>query len=168
MFLPTGHNYATRYTIIIFPLLFITFAARWRQLHHSRYSRTVNGALIFYILFNTYLCTSFFKYTENMLQAEKQFMPSFKKLDEIHHRLAVSIDGIPKISLSKTALSLSELEKTLLVALPTYLDIQYQYIEPHKGEKNIPLVLSPATEKVLENDIVYRGNGIIIYRPSHS
>jgi len=167
MFLPTGHNYATRYTIIIFPLLFILLTRGIQGLYPSRLGGIVKVAVFFTVLFNSYLCLTFFNHTGNMLEAEKKFMPSFRKLEEIQKILAKTVDGTPTITLAKNTSTLSELDRALLAALPAYIDIHYRFIEKDSGKIPIPLQLSQDradTSDIKQQDIVYRANGIILSR----
>lgn len=164
LFLLTGHNYATRYTIIIFPLLFILLVMRIRILLQSRLQTFIRGAVVFTVLANTYICMTFFHYTGTQLQAGQQFMPSFGKLETIRRELAGTMTGIPALALGPGSNRISELERTLLATLPAYLDIHYRYIEPYRDQKHIPLQLAPAGADVGQQDVVYSGNGILITR----
>jgi len=164
MFLPTGHNYATRYTIIIFPLLFLILGMRIMRLYNSRYKKLLTGGIIFIVLFNIYLHVVFSQHTSNMFQSGKQFMPSFRKLEEIRQQVASNIDGVPVVSLSEKSLKLSELNKTLHVALPGYFNIYYRYIDPAGDRPGVNLYISPDSVNISQQDIVYRGNGIVLLR----
>jgi len=165
-FLLTGHNYATRYTIIIFPLLFILLAIRIKTLLQSRPGGWLRGAIMFMVLANTYVCITFFHYTGKMLETGEQFMPSFAKLEAVRRDLAATVEGVPVIRLAPSASTISELERTLLAALPAYVDIHYRYIEPVSEQERISLLLAPAEADVAQQEVVYRGNGILVTRAS--
>lgn len=166
LFLSTGHNYATRYTIIIFPLLFILLAMRIKTLLQSHPGNWRRNTIVFMLIANTYVCITFFHYTGRMFEAEQQFMPSFGKLEEVRQQLDRSIAGVPMIELSPDIGTITELDRTLLAALPAYLDIHYHYIEPATEREKIPLLLAPAGADTGPQEVVYRGNGIIISRVS--
>ncbi len=165
-FLFTGHNYATRYTIIIFPLLFILFAVRLRALNLKIASKIINVSIILTVTVNIFLSITFFNHTAEQIEAKQQFMPSFKILQEINLALEKKIDGIPMITLAETSSSLTELDRTLLASLPSYINIRQQYLKGDNKKQNlIPLELSREMgekSKVLQQHIVYRDYGIIL------
>lgn len=164
LFLLTGHNYATRYTIIIFPLLFILLARRMHKLLQSHPAGWLRGAIAFMVIANSYVCITFFHYTGRMLDAGQQFMPSFAKLEEVRRGLSATVEGVPVIRLAHGTKTLSELDRTLLTALPAYIDIHYRYVEPGTERERIPLLLAPAEADVARQEVVYRGNGILVTR----
>ena len=165
LFLFTGHNYATRYTIIIFPLLFILFSIRLRTLNLKFTNNLINIFVVLTITVNIFISVTFFNHTAGQFEAKQQFMPSFKILEEINFALEEKLTGTPSITLAETPKSLSELNRTLLTALPSYINIQQKYQKRDTNQKIIPLKLFRdlgENPEILQKDIVYRDNGIIL------
>lgn len=83
----TGKDYATRYSIFIFPLLFLLPGLYLSGIKKQKYKTIVLYTFSFMFLSNIYLVLSFYTDQHNRLNHGSEFMPSFKKLAALEDAL---------------------------------------------------------------------------------
>ena len=81
LFLLTGHNYGSRYTIVAFPLLFILPAAFLKSLDRNKYASFFRSAISLMIVINVYLILSFNHHQGELIENGDVFVPSFRKME---------------------------------------------------------------------------------------
>lgn len=165
MFLPTGHNYATRYSILAFPLLFLIYSLRLEVLFSTRWKNAFKLAAVFAIGFNIYLNLAFFHQVQTQLAAREIFMPSFMRLTAIQQDLEARYPVLPAIELAPQTRNLSELERTLLKALPSFLNIQNIITHPAEMPVSTSWYIAQQDMKPGLNTprIVYEDYAIILF-----
>lgn len=165
-FIPTGHNYATRYTIIIFPLLFLFPALLYQSLKTARMRRIWGTYFTVMVVFNVYLLMAFFTYQSNMIQDSNKFMASFRNMEQIRHKIESQAGSDTRISLEldQPINLLPEINRKTIYALADYVDIHQQWVMPKSSQANKQSYLIKLSSPDAEPDakVVFSGNGIVI------
>jgi len=86
-YLLTGKAYATRYSIIIFPILFLLPAWYLATCNKTRLRRILGWTLACMFPFNVYVVLSFYTDLNRELNSGPQFMPAFYKLEALYSAL---------------------------------------------------------------------------------
>lgn len=88
LFIPTGHGYNTRYAIIQFPCLFILPALFIvNRLSASPWRKPLLAGVVVMIIFNCLLSTLFYAHQGRHIETADYFIPNFRKMDAVYHRL---------------------------------------------------------------------------------
>lgn len=166
LFLFTGHNYATRYTIIIFPLLFLFPAYLYQGLKTSKTQRLWGIYFAVMVIFNIYLLTAFFTYQNNMIENSDKFMASFRKMEQIRQLIELDAGSEKIISLEfdESINKLPEINRKTIYALGDYIDI-YQQKVSHKSSratKQLYFVTLNNESSRRSEKAIFHGNGIQI------
>lgn len=128
----TGHNYATRYTILILPLL-VLLPALFLQRLRSASARCLGYALLALIVMTgSYQSVAFFRYQAGMIAEGEKFLPSFRKLENVYRQLRTASGAGVRIVLQPDPAidRLDPLNRKLILALPHYLRIVQTWREP--------------------------------------
>lgn len=165
LFLPTGHNYATRYTILIFTLLFLLPVWFISGIKNKRFKKIVVVQLLVTMIFNVYLSIAFFNYQDNRLFYSNKFIASFDMLEFIRNKVSEDAGKMYRIRLrlDDSVNKLPEINRKTIRALVEYTDIYQKHVEykdESVTEKNY-LVKLPSTNHNDAN-VIHRANGIII------
>ena len=166
LFLFTGHNYATRYTIIIFPLLFLFPAFLYQGLKTSRMQRLWGIYFAVMVIFNVYLLTAFFTYQDNMIENSDKFMASFRKMEQIRQVIETDAGSEKIISLEfdESINKLPEINRKTIYALGDYIDIYQQRVSPKSSRATKRHYFVTLSNEVLKpsEKAIFHGNGIQI------
>ena len=131
LFLFTGHNYATRYAIMILPLLFLLPIFALNKNAKTRMHKWLMILLGFVSFCNLYIVLGFYPYQYKQIETGDEFMPSHRKLAVIQDVLRGNA-GANKwiaITLDNSLKRLNEDEHRAMRAVPYYMQTYQQYIE---------------------------------------
>ncbi len=169
LFMLTGHNYATRYTILILPLLYMLPALFLQRLQTPR-SRCVWPLAIGLILVaGIYLSLAFFIYQGRMIATGDKFLPSFRKLETVYQQLRRAAGPGRRIVLQHGPAidQLEPLDKKLILALPHYVRIVQTYREalPADAPRRIYRLRLAGSGPDEAARVIYRAHNLVIVRP---
>lgn len=119
----TGRSYATRYSILIFPLLYLLPGLFLFQHPGGRLKTFIGYSLAFLFCINLYMVLVFYKDQQERLQNSAMLMPSFARLEKIRHSLyAVLQDNEQMVfSYSETIQKLPEGQRKLYLSISDYM-----------------------------------------------
>jgi hypothetical protein len=169
LFLLTGHNFSTRYAIILFPLLFLLPGMFLQTLRKPAVTRYWVISLALIALFNLYLLGSYYAHQDQRLAGSDHFMPSFRKLEQIRTALQKNAgpDRTLQIVLSaRLAKQLSPFDHKLVATIKQYVEM-WQTYRRHPDVDNTPADYFVSLAGMNEESrarIVYRQDNIVIYR----
>lgn len=162
----TGKAYATRYSIFIFPILFLLPALYIAGVKSLRFKQILLYTLSVMFICNIYLVVSFYTDQNRKLATGILFMPAFYKLEALRSALRTYAGPDKTIEVDTT----NFLEKDnkyrdiTTHAISTYIDLyqSQRRIEGGEGVQHFSVVETQA--KVPANArVVYRDNGLIVY-----
>lgn len=167
VFLITGKNYSTRYTLLMLPLLFLLPGLFISRLTYSRYQHLVIGLFSAMLATSVYLILAFYQYLGHKIETTDQFMPSFRQLAKLDN--VISNDaGIAAITIDASHYIKDEGEQTYITGngIKDYIEAMAAYRNREKKTElqvnylllpiNVP---APASAKP-----VYADKGIRLYR----
>jgi len=166
LFLLTLHNYGSRYTVMIFPLLFMLPALFLSTLKNGRVRCVISLILAFMVIFNGYLYLVFNMHISNRIQNAAYYAPSFRKMESTYQTIRESIgtDVYIEIIADRYVTGTSEEMYTGGIALTNYVRIAEKYLSHEvRPEGAVRLQLMQEDDPLAENSaIVYRGNGMVV------
>ena len=165
LFAFTRHSYATRYTLLIFPVLFL-LPALFYQSVQKRTSKKLfftSGSII--LVLNIYLVFTFFQYQGYLINHSTTFSPSFKKMESLANELYQRIgpDKQIKIVLSKNIQALPEGERKVAIAFTEYFDLlnKYKSVPDRQTYVTLEMELTDSLTDPIEKDgILYQENSV--------
>lgn len=165
-FIITGHNYSTRYTIIIFPLLFMLPAFYLQDAKPTKLKRFYIYALPLMIIVNFYLLFSFYAYQANQIESNDYFVASFKKMESVRRSVKkhAGPDVYIKIDSSKFIKTAPDKLRTSAIAMTNYMEA----FETYEAHAKKPLVtkiyrLQSTTETTATKEsVAYQDNVVSI------
>ncbi len=166
LFVLTGHNYSTRYTILIFPLLFILPALYIQIAGKSKLKKLYLFSLPFMSIFSIYLVIAFFTHLSNQIVGDEYFINSFKKMEMVREKIKqhAGDDVGVELVIDDYIRHAPERLRISAVAMADYLGTYEDYIVGNKHENKEKYILRYKKDSVIDNyAIAYRGNGIVIY-----
>ena len=165
-FLFTGHNYGSRYTIILFPLLFLLPAFFVKTQTDPGRKHIVSLLLTFMVVFNCYLYLVFNQHISNRILNADYYAPSFRKLEDTRQQIRqkVGTDSYIKVIADDYINDAPEERFTGGISLSTYFIISENYLSHElKPEKTTVLHLVPADRPVPEGArLIYQSNGMAV------
>ena len=165
-FILTGHNYSTRYTILIFPLLFMLPAFYLQDGKLTKFKQFYIYALPFMIVINFYLLFSFYAFQANQIESDDYFVASFNKMELVRKSIKehAGAEAYIKIDSGEFTQTAPDKLRTSAIALTNYMDA----IETYEAHANKPTItktylLSSTTERTgTDTSIAYQDNVITI------
>lgn len=127
LFLLTGRNYATRYTILMFPLLFMLPGIIIKQMANREFAKKLMKVILLLSVFNIYMMITFYNYQNFMIYNSDAFMPSFNRLDDIKKSIIAVIGKNNRIdvALSKEIKKLTTGQRKLFIAVEEYFNVYH-------------------------------------------
>ncbi len=166
LFSLTGQNYASRYTILIFPLLFLLPAFFIRNRTSIRAKRFWIGNITLIIIFNVYLIISFFSYQNYLIEHSNKFMASFRKLETLRRTLRTDAgdDVFIQVRIADDVNALPEANRKTKAAVSQYMDIRQSFVSHTKDSPKRKIYVLKLVENLRQSrqGVVYEGNGIAI------
>ncbi len=88
LFALTGHDFATRYLYVQFPLLFCLPALFWlKVLRMERWRTILAGGVILTMIFNVAITPVFFHYQKSQIEHAALFVPNFPGMEAVYRAL---------------------------------------------------------------------------------
>jgi len=169
LFVLTGHNFSTRYTVIIFPLLFLLPAYFLQHAPKNRWRQFVIYSLPLTLVVNVYLSLAFFTQQQRMIDSGEYLVCSFAKLETLRDAIKAHAgrDALVQID-PKPYIKQSQFEKLYIAgnALVQYMNTYETYLGHRDHEPSLikTYILDQAnTPGISQERIAWRGNGAIIY-----
>jgi len=166
LFVFTGHNYSTRYTILIFPLLFILPALYIQLAGRSKLKKFYLFSLPFMSIFSIYLVLAFFTHLSNQIEGDGYFINSFKKMEMVREKIKQHAGDDVRVELviDDYIRQAPERLRISAVAMADYISIYEDCIVGSKHKNKEKYILRYKRDGVTGNyAVAYRGNGIVIY-----
>jgi len=166
LFLLTGHNFSTRYAIILFPLLFLLPGLFLQSLDNPRAKKYWFGSLLIIGLFNLYLVGSYYAHQQQRFAENQEFMPSFRTLATIHRTLESesgsdrSFNVILSPQLQET---LPHFDYKLVYTIQQYVRFWQESPRARERPADITYIIESA-EGLQPGRVVYRHGNIVIRR----
>lgn len=167
LYVLTGKAYATRYSIMLFPILFLLPALYLATLRYGHFRRILQYSLAVMLICNVYLVLSFYADQNRKLTHSPQFMPAFYKLEALNNALRKYAGNNTRIEVDATGLLArdSKYRDITTNAVSRFIELEqatrFKHGQANRTEKFI-LVNSQARVPP-KADIVYRDNGLIAY-----
>jgi len=166
LFMLTGHNYGSRYSIVAFPLLFILPAAFLKNLGTEKAIRFFRGALALMVVFNIYLIVSFNHHQGDLIENGDVFVPSFRKLETARQAIREKTGTDVFIELDPTAYIEGKPEYMLLggMFLSEYMAITESHITHEEQPPNsVTYYIEPAADpKTGGATLIFEANGLSV------
>lgn len=166
LFLLTGHNYGSRYSIIAFPLLFILPAAFLKYLDTKKYIVFFRSAISLMLVFNIYLIISFNHHQGELIENGNVFVPSFRKMEHARREISQHTEPGLLIQLDPTEYIKDQPEHMLHggLFLSDYISLTESFIS--HSEQPVGSVTyyirQAAQPKAAEETVIYLSNGLAI------
>ncbi|MGD8407182.1 MAG: glycosyltransferase family 39 protein [Thiohalophilus sp.] len=166
LFLLTGHNFSTRYAIILLPLLFLLPGLFLTSLKREGIKSYWVVSLALTGVLNLYLLGSYFAYQQQRLVDGSEFMPSFRTLESIRQNLqtdagkeaAFRVDISPALKQN-----LSHFDYKLVATISQYVRIWQIYHQGRHGTPDVSYIIELA-DADSEQPALYRRGNIVIHR----
>lgn len=167
LFFLIGHNYGSRYTIIIFPLLFLLPAFFLYTLKNVKIKNVVRLILSFMILFNCYLYLVFNLHISERIEFAEYYAPSFRKMADTHREVREKVGAGSFINIIADGYvnNTTEAMYTGGVSLAHYINATEKYVSHDvRPEKTVTLYLAHADDPLPANAvIIYQANSLVIF-----
>ena len=162
-----GKAYATRYSIFIFPLLFLIPALYIAGIKNVGFKRIVLSALFLMFICNIYLVLVFYVDQNRKITTATQYMPAFYKLDALRTALQqhAGKDKSIVVDTTKYIQKGNKYSEIAGSAVSDYLNTYTKYQSKSSGlAKPQQYILVDSEGKVPAGaEVVYRDNGLFIY-----
>lgn len=167
LYLFTGKAYATRYSIFIFPLLFLLPALCIANTQNQRLKQVLVYTLAVMFVCNIYLVWSFYRDQDQKLTASTQFMPAFYKLERLYTALRNNAGNgrIIKVETDNLLGKHNKYKDITDNAITTY----FKLYQPGAKTNGIPgkirhyTMVDSANKVPAGARIVYTDNGLIVF-----
>lgn len=161
-----GKSYASRYSIIIFPLLFLLPALALQRMKSARTRRYVAYALTVMFACNAYLVLAFSVDQHRKLTTASQYLPAFYKLAWLYGALRRDAGPDSSINIDTTRFTVTGKHYNKITrAIHTYIAMYEAHLPPvptPRRVKHYMLVATPA-KLPAKARVVFRDNGLIAY-----
>jgi hypothetical protein len=166
LFLLTGHNYGSRYSIIAFPLLFILPAAFLKDLRKDKHIVFFRSAISLMVVINIYLIISFNHHQGELIENGSVFVPSFRKMEAARQEIRKHTDPALLINLDPTDYIKDQPEYMLLGGsfLSNYIYITESFVShAEQPTGSVTYFIERATDPKTANEtIIYQSNGLAV------
>ena len=167
LFLLTGHNFASRYTLVLYPLLFL-LPARYLMENPAprRWLKTAWVATAVTMVFNVVLMLALFRYQGQRIAHADYFIASFHKMEQVRRALRADAGQGCGIHLDGefTSENVSNPETRGLIGLSRYITINEPFDPSAKKAdcEKLYRILPPGVSSAANDRIAYRDNGLTI------
>jgi hypothetical protein len=172
LYLLTGKAYATRYSILIFPLLFLLPALYIASIKNPPWRQIVLYSMSLMFICNIYLVLSFYADQNHKLNSSSQFMPAFYKLEALYAALRKAAGNTTKIELDTTNLldKNNKYKDITSNAISHYIELiqSAQHTQTPLNKTQYFTVVDTLAKVPANAEIIYRDNGLFVYRTQTS
>jgi len=168
LFVLTGHNYSTRYAILIFPLLFVLPAMYVQEGGISWFKKFYLASLPVMSIFSIYLLVTFFTHLSNQAKGEDYFINSFRAMELIRLSLEnhAGENTQIKIVVDEYTMQAPERLRISTIATADYIGVYENYIKKKNRVKEKHYLIRYRNDATVGSSaIAYKGKGIVIYSP---
>jgi len=163
----TGKAYATRYSIFIFPLLFLLPAWCLANCGGIRLKRWLGYSLAAMLVCNIYVVLSFYTDLNRQLRTGPQFMPAFYKLEALKNALhkyagkGVDVELDTSHFIDKN----NKYHNIVTNAVKDYMKLNMRGEQPKTGiVTTLRITLADSRDKLSANaKVIYSDNGLFAY-----
>lgn len=167
LYILTGKAYTTRYSIIIYPILFLLPALYISNIENKCFKRAVLYTISIMFIFNIYLVLSFYTDQNRKITSSTQFIPAFDKLEKFYS--AMRKDAGPDKSIeidTSNFLDKDDKYRDIVVnSIRSFIALHQRNAHSDRALNTtfrVSLVNTP--KKVPDGArIIYRDNGLIVY-----
>ncbi|MBI1424267.1 MAG: hypothetical protein GC149_12425 [Gammaproteobacteria bacterium] len=164
-----GKDYASRYSIIIFPLLFLLPALSLQRMQGAGIKRYIAYGLAVMFVCNIYVVWAFALDQQRELTSEPQYLPAFYKLEKLYKALRhdAGPDRTIAVDLTHYPTAGNHYSEVASEAIPNYI-AAYEAQLPPRTTPRPPkhYLLTDALAQVPAGaKIVFQDNGLVIYTP---
>lgn len=167
LYIPLGKDYASRYSIIVFPLLFLLPALSLQRIQSKRAKHIMLYGLTLMFVCNIYLVLAFALDQQRKLTTAADYMPAFYKLENLYKTLRrdAGPDRTIKVDMTRYSIEGNHYREVASEAIPNYIAAYEAHLPPTATPRQIKrYVLVDANTEVPGNaSIVFRDNGLIVY-----
>jgi len=167
LYILTGKAYATRYSIILFPLLFLLPALYLDSINHQRLKNIVIYTLSVMFVVNIYLVLSFYTDQNRKMTQSSQFVPAFYKLEKLYRVLRKNAGAgyVIKVDTADLMDKDNKYWDITTNSIKTFFALNQENKMKKTSLNNVKeFYLVDVLKKVPANaSIVYRDNGLIAY-----
>jgi hypothetical protein len=162
-----GKDYASRYSIIIFPLLFVLPALSLQRMRNLRARRYVLYSLAAMLVCNIYLVLAFAVDQHRKLTTAPDYMPAFYKLAELYRTLRRDAGPARTIAVDTTRYPIAgnHYREVASEVIPNYIATYEAHLPPVTSPRqNKKYFLVDSQAKVpAATRVVFQDNGLIVY-----
>jgi hypothetical protein len=172
IFLLTAHNFASRYALVLYPLLFLLPAHYLMENPaQRRWLRTAQAAMVATMVFNGILMIAFFRYQGQRIAHADYFIASFHKMEQARQALRADAGPACRIHLDRDPINgevsnpeMRNPETRGLVGLSRYVNINEPFDPSAKNAacEKVYRILPPGKSPATNDRVVYHDNGLII------
>jgi 4-amino-4-deoxy-L-arabinose transferase-like glycosyltransferase len=166
-FLLTGHNFASRYTLVLYPLLFL-LPAHYLMENSAprRWLKTAQAAMVATMVFNVVLMLALFRYQGQRIAHADYFIASFHKMEQARQALRADAGQGCGIHLDGEFITgeMSNPEIRGLVGLSRYITINEPFdpLAKNAACEKLYRILPPGKSPATNDRVVYRDNGLTV------
>jgi hypothetical protein len=166
LFALAGHAYASRYAMIIIPLLFLLPAILVKRSSTAELKQWFFVVVAALVIYNSYLAVVSYHYKSELISKSSYIMPSFKKLERMSAAVNDDVGEQAKahLQLSKAIRELTGSYDKIYVVVPAYVatDQRYKYVKSAALPVVDYLVQLPQEVLAPESRVIYRDNNVVI------
>ena len=166
LFMLTRHNYASRYSIIVFPLLFLLPALFLSKLRSARSRRFWFTNLLLISIVNIYMVIGYYHFFGRQIEHGEKFMASFTKLEAIRQVLRRHAgDGVYiNVQLTGEVNNIAEIDRKTKAAISQYLDVYQSYLEklPEAKLRKTYLLTLSSSPLLDRHELIYQSGDMAI------
>ncbi len=166
LFVFTGHNYSTRYAILIFPLLFVLPALYLELAGSGRIKKFYIASLPFMSVFSVYLLFAFFTHLSDQAEGDEHFINSFRKMEMVRVKIKQHAGENVRVKLviDDYVLKSSERLRISTFAMADYFNVYEDYIlNNENGSQSKYIIRHKKDSRIDSSAEAYRDNSIVIY-----
>lgn len=165
LYILTGKAYTTRYSILIYPILFLLPALFLARVSNRRIKQILISTLSVMFICNIYLVLSFYADQNRKLTSSAQFMPAFYKLEALKSALQRYAGKDTTITVDTTRLldEDNRYRDITTTAISRYLELG-EYTDRPPPDKIQRFTLVDSQSKIPPGaKIIYRDNGLYAF-----
>jgi len=167
LYILLGKDYASRYSIIIFPLLFLLPALYLQRMRSPRAKRYVLYSLAVMFICNIYLVPAFALDQQRKLTTAPDYMPAFYKLESLYSTLRRDAGPNRTVEVDTTHYPIAgnHYREVASEVIHNYIATYDAHLPPTTTPRQVKrYLLTDALSKVPAGArIVFRDNGLVVY-----
>ncbi|MGD0057919.1 MAG: hypothetical protein ABSD58_00735 [Verrucomicrobiia bacterium] len=171
LFALIGRNYASRYVIVEYPLLFLLPALFLTAPIGPRWRKLIGAAVTLTVGFNLLLTPAFFRYQRNLIDHGDYFVASFRRMEQVHQQLVADAGPACRVRVDPAAFAGPRFASTNCGPwlLATYVDVVEHYDPQRQAAQQVQVYRAERLANLAEGRaaVVYAGHGIALVKAPH-